>query len=171
MQLHETARIMQVAVAPVFLISAVGVLLSAMSSRYGRVIDRMRRLLDELSANVPAKSKRGDYHLELLGLYRRARLLRLTIILAVVSIFCIALTVFVLFAELVLGFDHSYLPEGMFSLSLIVLLAALGLFINDFAISLQYFKVEVRSRMSEQEFELHYTNQLGPDLRLDKEKV
>lgn len=169
-QIHETARLMQVSVAPVFLISAVGVLLGSMTVRYGRVIDRMRRLLDDLSANVPPKNKRIDYHLELRGLYKRARLLRSTIILAASSIFCIALTIFILFGELITGVSLHFMPEVVFSISLIVLLAALGMFINDFAISLHYFKIEVRGRLSDQEFELHHSKQLGKD-SLDGEKV
>ena len=139
---------MQLAVAPVFLISAIGVILGSMTVRYGRVIDRMRAVLHDLSGGpLPSGHNADDIHEELRGLYQRARLLRTTIIFAALSIFFVALTIFILFSELLLETHFFYMPELTFSLSLVMLIIALGMFINDFAISLRFFKIEVRARL------------------------
>ena len=63
------ARILQLSITPVALISGVGLLLLSMTNRLGRVIDRARHLA-QLS---PADQDTGA---ELRVLYRRARLLQ-----------------------------------------------------------------------------------------------
>ncbi len=141
-----TASIMQLAIAPVFLISAVAVLLTLMAQRYGRVIDRTRTLLregDKLYGNF-----RPADHLnrEIRSLYRRARLLRTTIILSSLSIFFIVLAIFLLFLDMMFHRGIQRGPELSFLCALIVLLVSTVLFIEDFAISLPSVKHDIATR-------------------------
>lgn len=64
------AHAIQLAVAPVFLLTGIGALLSVMTNRLGRVIDRARRV-EGLWANLD-ESARGDARRELEFLARRA---------------------------------------------------------------------------------------------------
>ena len=146
----ESARLMSVVLAPVFLISGVGVILSSMITRYGRVIDRVRVVLQECAGAASPSNLNDPLIRELLDLYRRAKLLRTTIICASGSIFCVAITIFLLFASLVLQVRFSWLPEVLFIVSLLFLIVAIGLFIDDFAISLRILKLEVNSRLREE---------------------
>src|SRR5260370_40770116 len=81
--LEKIIPVLQVAISPVILISGVGLLLLTMTNRLGRVIDRARQLNRGLS-------ERGDEpHEQTLAqvaiLYRRPRMLRLSITLAALS--------------------------------------------------------------------------------------
>lgn len=145
----ESAKTMSVVLAPVFLISGVAVVLSAMITRYGRVIDRVRAVLREVTTSVNRSSNNDPIILELRQLYSRAKLLRSAIICASASIFCVSITIFLLFASLILELRITWAPEILFIVSLAFLILAMGLFIEDFAISLRILKLEVNSRLQQ----------------------
>lgn len=143
----ESAKTMSVVLAPVFLISGVAVVLSAMITRYGRVIDRVRTVLREVTANMSRAGATDPTIQELRQLYRRAKLLRSAIICASASIFCVSITIFLLFAMLIMDLRITWAPEILFIISLSFLILAMALFIEDFAISLRILKLEVNSRL------------------------
>src|ERR1035437_8148222 len=78
--LHELIPVLQVAIGPVILISGVGLLLLTLTNRYGRTIDRSRQLVREQRECTEADRHRLEGQVEIL--YRRARLIRLSIPLA-----------------------------------------------------------------------------------------
>ena len=80
----ELIPVLQVAIGPVILISGVGLLLLSMTNRLGRVIDRARILDRELRPGSPEDPHRNREQLRIL--IDRARLLRLAIVLASVSV-------------------------------------------------------------------------------------
>lgn len=140
------ANVMEMAIAPVFLISAVAVLLTCMAQRYGRVIDRIRTLLREGDRIYGHTRSKDNLNREIRSLYRRAKLLRSTIIFASLSIFFVVLAIFLLFLDLMFQRGVPYAAEVSFIASLIVLLVSTGLFIEDFAISLRSIKLDIRAR-------------------------
>ena len=81
--LNEIVPVLQVAIGPVILISGVGLLLLTMTSRLGRTIDRARLLKAELSKRTD--EERAQALAQVAILYRRARVVRLSIILATLS--------------------------------------------------------------------------------------
>src|SRR5688572_431783 len=86
----QLARILQLSITPVALISGVGLLLLSMTNRLGRIIDRSRVLAGEPP---------GEDHLaEMRILLRRARTMLYAIALIATSIFLTALMVASLFA-------------------------------------------------------------------------
>jgi len=149
----ELAKLMSASIAPVFLITGIGGILSTMVLRYGRVIDRIRTLLRD--GPKLYRKEIGTDHLnrELRSLYKRARLLRLSIIFGVVSIFSISITIFVLFFSMSYGFGALYIPQFFFILGLLLLMLGLALFIQDFAMSLACIEhdMDVRSSIDMQE--------------------
>src|SRR3954468_22462709 len=80
MRLTDLIPILQVAIGPVILVSGVGLLLLSMTNRLGRCIDRSR-LLAEALRKADAQD-RSRFVSQLKVLSRRARLVRLAIILA-----------------------------------------------------------------------------------------
>lgn len=146
---EETVRVMSASIAPVFLISGVGVLLSSMAIRYARVIDRVRYLLDLIQNNPELESSK-QFQMEIRELYKRARQLRTTIILAAMSIFCVVLTIILIFAMLMFKFVVPLTAEILFIASLLFLLLSVAIFIEDFAISLRIIKMEINSRIKKQ---------------------
>ncbi len=145
---NELAKMMSSSVAPVFLIAGIAGVLSIMSLRYGRVIDRIRTLLREGPKLYKREISKSDEHLskELHSLYKRAKLLRMTIILEVISIFCVTITILTLFASLSLGLDFRMVPIVFFMGALFFLIVGLILFIQDFALSLACIKHDMKVR-------------------------
>ncbi len=148
----EISKLMSASIAPVFLITGIGSILSIMSLRYGRVFDRIRTLLRE--GPKLYQKELGNDHLvkELKVNYRRARILRVAIILETSSIFAISSTIFTLFFSLSFGVEVYFIPQATFIVSLILLMAGLLFFMHDFALSLACIEhdMEVRSELDMQ---------------------
>src|SRR5450759_4461239 len=83
------------AVGPVILISGVGLLLLTMTNRLGRAIDRARQIAG--GRNESPAENRPPLQAQVDIIYRRARLLRLTIVLAVLSALLAAVLIISLF--------------------------------------------------------------------------
>ena len=137
----QLIRILSASIAPVIVISGVGLLLLSMTNRYSRVIDRARELVREIE-NRDVESRR---HLieQVRITYRRARILRLAIILSSVSILCVTITILSLFAGQVFGAQTEYVSVPAFGLGLLALLGSLYYFIADVTISLNALELEI----------------------------
>ena len=73
-RLNELIPALQVAVAPVILISGVGLLLLSLTNRFGRTVDRSRLLLRDM--REASESDRARLASQVKILYRRARLVQ-----------------------------------------------------------------------------------------------
>ena len=140
----QLIRILSASIAPVIVISGVGLLLLSMTNRYSRVIDLARVLIRGLDEKQ--EDKRSRLLMEQVKIiYRRARILRIAIILGSGSIFFVALTVLSLFAGQVLQMEMDYVSVPCFGLGLLALLASLYFFIQDVSISLTALELEMDS--------------------------
>src|SRR5271163_3147308 len=83
------------AIGPVILISGVGLLLLTMTNRLGRAIDRARLLKNELA--VRTGHDRDQTLAQVTVLYRRARIIRMSITLAATSAALAAVMIVTLF--------------------------------------------------------------------------
>jgi len=96
----DISHLIQSALAPVFLLSGVGVTLGVMTSRLARAVDRARTL-EELLTRHPADSRM--IHDDLQVLQKRARYLNGAITMCGCSAVLIALVVICLFANAFFG--------------------------------------------------------------------
>lgn len=89
----------QLAVAPVFLLTAVANLIGALTQRLARVIDRSRKLQDELMDEERKISPglQRAHEEELINVARRGRLINIAMIILVIGAIQIGLTVLELF--------------------------------------------------------------------------
>src|SRR5437762_13655984 len=78
----DVTRLIQLAVAPVFLLTAVGTIIGVLSNRLGRAVDRSRTLEDRLRQLLPEGQKAARAELNLLS--RRVRLVYGSIVLSVI---------------------------------------------------------------------------------------
>lgn len=130
----ELIPVLQTAIGPVILISGIGLLVLSMTNRLGRAIDRTRQL------GAGADPARGE---QLRILWRRARVLRTAITLAVGSALAAALLVIVIFVAAMLGAEAGMLIAGLFTLGMLALILSLVLFIYDLNQSLAALKLEL----------------------------
>jgi len=138
----QLIRILSASIAPVIVISGVGLLLLSMTNRYNRLIDRARDLVKDL--DIAQDPSRHELLVEQVRIiYRRARILRLAIILGSLSILFVSVTVLSLFAGQILGAGLDYFSVPCFGLSLLALLGSIYFFIRDVGISLAALELEI----------------------------
>jgi hypothetical protein len=98
------AHVIQLAVAPVFLLSGIGAMLAVMTQRLSRVIDRARLLEAKLLAG---SADEKTLHAQLATLSRRAKLVSRSITLCTATALLVCAVIAVLFLGASLGFDAS----------------------------------------------------------------
>ena len=135
-------QFLQACITPVALISGVGLLLLTITHRLGRTIDRTRRLVDELTGN--RGNRREEKENEIRILYRRSRLLRISIGAMVVSVISSSLIIPLLFFMTLSGHDLRILGYILFILSILSILISCLYFFRDVILSLHALKVEAR---------------------------
>jgi uncharacterized protein DUF2721 len=97
------ARVIQLAVAPVFLLTGIGAILAVMTNRLARIIDRARMLEERLSSAAP--ERHAVLHADLAILSRRARLIYTAITLCTTTALLICTVIAVLFLSASLHFN------------------------------------------------------------------
>lgn len=140
--LHELIPVIQTAIGPVILISGVGLLLLSLTNRYGRINDRARSLIRELREAVTAQ--RAPLRLQLELIERRARLIRMAIILATTSVLLAGLLIIALFSSALLRLEAGVLIVVIFILCIASLVASLVVFLAELQTSLNALEVELK---------------------------
>jgi hypothetical protein len=140
--LHEIVPVLQVAIGPVILISGVGLLLLTMTNRLGRTIDRARQLKGELSKRTD--EEREQVLAQVAIIYRRARMIRLSIILAALSALLASALIITLFVTALLHSEQAVLVSIIFIACMTALFASLVAFICDINLSLHALKLELK---------------------------
>ena len=141
--LNEIVPVLQVAIGPVILISGVGLLLLTMTNRLGRAIDRARQLKGELPKRT--EPDRQQVLAQVAIIYRRARMIRLSITLAALSALLASALVIALFVTALLHSEQAILLTIIFIACMISLFASLIAFIRDINLSLRALKLELEN--------------------------
>ena len=119
----------QLAVAPVFLLSGVGVTLIVLTNRLARVIDRARGIEARLQTLPPAE--KDGHQAELGVLSRRARLIHRAITLSTLCALLICLVIVALFLGAFLATDLSTPVALLFIIAMIAFIGALVSFLRE----------------------------------------
>jgi|ERR1017187_954672 hypothetical protein len=141
--LNEIVPVLQVAIGPVILISGVGLLLLTMTNRLGRAIDRARQLKAELPERT--EQDRQQVLAQVAIIYRRARMIRLSITLAALSALLAAALIIALFVTALLHAEQAMLVSIIFIACMVALFASLVAFIRDINLSLHALKLELEN--------------------------
>jgi Na+/melibiose symporter-like transporter len=148
MQTISVVQILTASIAPVIVISGVGLLLLSITNRYGRAIDRARLLARDLGESDPESAQRRHLLEQLRLTNERAHVLRSSMLYASTSIFFVSLTVLSLFAEQLLQLQRDFIALPSFALCLISLVVSMYYSIRDITVSLAALELEVSDRMS-----------------------
>jgi hypothetical protein len=139
LQVTEIGHVIQLAVAPVFLLSGVGIILTALTNRLARVVDRARRLED--AADQCDAGEREGIHAQLRVMARRARLMNRAITLSTISALLVALVVVTLFLGAFLDFNASLPVAAMFILAMLALIGALVYFLREVFLAISTLRI------------------------------
>jgi hypothetical protein len=123
------AHVIQLSVAPVFLLTGIAGFLNVLTGRLGRIIDRARVLERALAEDGPSKT--GAAHERLHTLAVRARWINIAISLCVVSAIFVASVVMVLFASAFWGPDYRGIVAGLFIFAMVALMSGLVFFLRE----------------------------------------
>jgi hypothetical protein len=125
----DITRAIQLAVAPVFLLTAIGTLINALMGRLGRAVDR-RRKLDEL-LNAFEGETRASMERELAVLAKRIMLVLWAMAFAVLSALLVCLLIGTAFLGAFVALDLSQPVAGLFVLAILALTACLLAFLRE----------------------------------------
>jgi hypothetical protein len=121
-QIGDIGHIIQLAIAPVFLLTGVGTNLLVLTNRLARVIDRSRVLEDRMVALGDAVMEASLAEIAIL--YRRAKLINSAITLSTTCGLLICLVVAALFLGDALGLGLATLIAGLFVLAMFCLIGS-----------------------------------------------
>lgn len=137
--LTAIAHVIQLAVAPVFLLTGIGALLSVLTGRMARVIDRARVL--ETALGVASDVKQRDIETELRSLARRSRLINQAISLATISAILVCAVIAALFFGVFFSVDMST-PVGLvFIASMLALIVGLLAFLREVHVAIKTLRI------------------------------
>ena len=128
--LTDITRVIQLAVAPVFLLTAIATMINALNSRLGRIVDRRRVVQERLhtrSDDADAEAGRDEIGM----LVRRSRLVYYAIFCSVLSALLVCLVVAGAFLGALLGVDLARSVATLFIAAMLAMIAALGLFLRE----------------------------------------
>ena len=125
----DVAHVIQLSVAPVFLLSGVGVMLNVLTSRLARIVDRARAFESRL-ADASADEKK-DLHAKLRTLSRRATLVGRAVALSTTCALLVCVVVVTLFVGAFTGFELSSVVAVLFVAAMLALIGALVFFLRE----------------------------------------
>jgi len=138
-QIQEIGEVVRTAVAPVFLLSGVGVTLTMLTSRLARVVDRARAL----------EQKERDTHasdMHVLGgalrtLERRARVLGRAIALCTICALLVSMVVVTLFLGAFVSLHVSLIIATLFIVAMISFIGGLLLFLREVFVATRALRI------------------------------
>jgi|SoiMethySBSTD1v2_1073268.scaffolds.fasta_scaffold1310052_2 hypothetical protein len=122
------AHVIQLSVAPVFLLSGVGTILVVLTSRLTRIVDRTR-ILEQQLATAPASSDTINAHLDML--HRRAHLINWALGLATLCALLICGVIGFLFIGAFFQLNASQVVAIAFVVAMVALMGALLNFLRE----------------------------------------
>ena len=144
-ELTHLAQIIQLAVAPVFLLAGLGAFLNACVGRLARIVDRIRKLEPRIL------DSRGEEHDRLIGevrlLDRRSRIVSAAIFTTVLSALLISAVVILLFLAFLTGYRFGTAIALLFIASMLATSAGFAIFLHETRLGIR--AIQVRAHILE----------------------
>jgi hypothetical protein len=141
-QVVDIAHAIQLALAPVFLLSGIGVMLGVLTNRLARVVDRARKVEESLlkvtAPDVP------EARAQLRVASRRARFINVSITLCTVAALLIAMVVALLFSSTFIPISLGLYVAALFVAAMVALVGALVSFLIEVRIATAALRIGVR---------------------------
>jgi hypothetical protein len=139
--LHDIARAIQLALAPVFLLTGIAGLLNVMASRLSRIIDRGRYLTE--GPNPGALLDLEHIRAERLALETRRHLASVAITSCTVSALVVCIVIAALFLEVLLNVPLKWLAGSLFTGAMLALVVGLAYFLREVHLAMQSIRIRV----------------------------
>ena len=140
----DVAHAIQLALAPVFLLTGIGALLNVMAGRLARIIDRGRQLTEHpVSLELQADEK---LLVELRSLERRRHLTSVAITASTLSALLVCLVVAALFMEALLQAELKWLVGSLFTGSAVAMVVGLTYFLREVHLAMRTVRIPASIR-------------------------
>jgi hypothetical protein len=143
-QVQGVGEVIRLAVAPVFLLSGVGIMLTVFTNRLARAVDRARTLEREAAA-APAPARALELGQSLASLARRGRLLNTAIALCTICALLVAVVVVVLFLGESFKIRVGYAIDGLFIAAMLSFIGAILCFLREVFIATSTLRIGHRT--------------------------
>jgi len=131
----------QLALAPVFLLTGIAGLLSVMAGRLARIIDRGRAFTE---GRVPAASSgQASLDLERQSLERRRHLTSIAITSCTIAALLVCMVIAVLFVEIMIQVRLKWLIGGLFTFAMLALVIGLTYFLREVHLAMQTVRLSL----------------------------
>jgi len=128
---NEIAVVIQMAVAPAFLLTGIGAILTVMATRLTRIVDRFRVLNEGKKFTV----KKKDKNEELLSLMSRAKWNHIAIFLTTISALLICVLIAMIFIATEVNFNLDQYLSILFIVAMTALILGLLSFLREVSLS------------------------------------
>jgi len=133
--IHDISHVIQLSVAPVFLLTSIGTILGVMSARLARIVDRARTLLDRLE--TVAEGKALAIHAEMHTLDRRRRLVNFAITCGTLAALLVCVSIATVFLGAVMKANVARIVASLFILAMGAFVAALVFFLREILLAVR----------------------------------
>ena len=130
--LTDITRVIQLSVAPAFLLVAMGTLITILTTRLARIVDR-RHVVQERLGSLTGEAAQQEQ--EMAQLLRRGNLIYFAILFAVLGALLVCLVVGGTFLGAMLSVALSKVVAGLFVLAMISMVVAWSLFLGEVSLA------------------------------------
>ena len=127
--IYDISHVIQLSVAPVFLLTAIGTILGVLSNRLARIVDRARalneRLEDSTESRVPA------IHAEMSTLAQRRRMINFAITFGTTAALLVCVSIATVFLGAVMRASVAMAVASLFILAMTAFVVALVCFLRE----------------------------------------
>lgn len=143
-QLDEIAHVVQLSVAPVFLLTGVATLLNVLSGRLSRIVDRARVLKVRLDRadDTHANAIVNESHI----LERRGKLIYWAITLSTISALMVCFVIASLFASFMLRYSGRLFVSSLFIVAMLSSIISLVLFLREVFLAIETFEIALPAK-------------------------
>jgi hypothetical protein len=138
--INDVATAIQLALAPVFLLTAIAGLLNVMAGRLSRIVDRGRALAEQRGDVGPAEQASIDQKLR--NLERRRHLNSVAITACTVAALLVCMVIAAMFLEVMLDAPLKWLVGTLFTVATLVLVVGLAYFLREVHLATQTIRIQ-----------------------------
>ena len=145
--LNDIGHAIELALAPVFLLTGIAGVLNVMAGRLARIIDRGRQLTEGPSERLVATS--ATLKQELVSLERRRHLASAAITACTLSALLVCTVIAALFLEVLLGLELKLILGFFFTASTVSLVVGLAYFLREVHLATKTVRIQAEGGTSE----------------------
>lgn len=140
--MKDVGHAIQLALAPVFLLTGIASTLSVMIGRLARIVDRGRQVTESRIGNWSDDETAAEVE----GLERRRHLASAAITATTFSALLVCLVIAALFVDVLLAVNLKYVVGILFAGSSLALIVGLGYFLREVRLATKTTRIEMRRR-------------------------